>query len=540
VTIKILAATSLAALFASGALAQSELAPGETLADEQTFAFRLIDELPTLDPNLIEDVYAGDVARQLFEGLLNQDAQGNPIPGVATDWTVSEDELVYTFNLRPEAKWSDGTPVTANDFVYSWRRTADPATASPYSWYLELMQLKNAGPVITGEVPPDQLGVRAVDDHTLEVTLEAPVPYLPQMVTHTTTHPVPRPAIEAHGAQWTQPGKMVSNGAYVLSERVPQERTVLTRNEQYWDNANTTLDTVTFLVINDDNQALTRWEVGELDRTETPFGQYPELTQEYPGEALALPMLCVAYYAVNVREDAPAALQDVRVRQALNLAIDRDIITRDILASGEEPAYTLTPTATAGWEVPSVPAAEMTQEERNAEAQRLLQEAGYGAGGEPLTLEILYNTSPDLERLNVAVGQMWKQTLGVETTLTNMEWQTYLEAHRSGEFELSNAGWCADYNEASSFLDILTSNSEANASQYRSAEYDALMEQSRTAEDPLPLHQQAEQLLAQDVPILPINFFVSSVMLNDAIKGWPVENAQQLWYAKDLYRIAED
>jgi oligopeptide transport system substrate-binding protein len=535
-----LAAASGAALLATGVLAQPELAPGETRAEEQTFAFRLIDEPPTLDPSLIEDIYSGDVARQLFEGLLNQDAQGNPVPGVATDWTVSEDGLTYTFRLRPETKWSDGTPVTAEDFVYSWRRTADPATGSPYSWYLELMQLKNAGAVIAGDMPPDQLGVRAVDDHTLEVTLEAPVPYLPQMVTHTTTHPVPRAAIEAHGNQWTQPGNMVSNGAYVLSDRVPQERTVLTRNEQYWDNENTTLDTLTFLVINDDNQALTRWEVGELDRTEIPFGRYPVLTQEYPDEALALPMLCVAYYAVNLREDAPEALKDVRVRQALNLAIDREVVTRDILAGGEEPAYTFTPTATAGWEVPSVPAAEMTQDESNAEAQRLLQEAGYGEDGEPLTLEILYNTSPDLEQLNVAVGQMWKQRLGIDTTLTNVEWQTFLERQRTGEFDLSTSGWCADYNEASSFLDIMTSNSEANAAQYLKPEFDALMEQSRTANEPLPLHQQAEQLLAQDAPILPINFFVSSVMLNDAIKGWPVENAQQLWYAKDLYRVAEE
>jgi oligopeptide transport system substrate-binding protein len=536
-----LGAASLLAMLATGALAQGATNPetGEALAENQTFSYRVLDEFATIDPGLIETVDDSHVARQLFEGLVNQDAQGNVVPGVATDWEASEDGKVYTFHLRPEAKWSNGDPVTAGDFVYAWRRAADPATASPYSWYIELMNVANAGAVVAGEAPTDQLGVRAVDDHTLEVTLEAPLPFFPQMVTNSTTFPVPQKVIEEFGDQWTQPGNMVGNGAFVLSERVPQERLVAERNPNYWDNANNLIDEVTFLVINDETQALTRWQAGEIDMTDVPIGQFPRLTEEFPGETFAVPNLCTYFYHINVREDAPEALKDIRVREALNLAIDRDVITQNILAAGQEPAYTLAHSATAGWEVPEVAIAAMTQEERNARAKELIAEAGYGEGGEPLSLEILYNTDQAHQQLAVAIGQMWKQTLGVDTTLANQEWQTFLDARKTGAFEVARAGWCADYNEASSFLDLMTTDNESNDSKYSNPEYDTLLQESRTAADPLPMYQQAEEILARDLPVLPIYFYTEDFMLDDSIKGFPLENAQNNWYAKDLYRVAE-
>ncbi|TNC52421.1 peptide ABC transporter substrate-binding protein [Rubellimicrobium rubrum] len=536
-----LGAASLLAMLAAGSIAQAATPqPGETLADNQTFTYRVLDEFPSIDPGLIEDVEGSHIARQLFEGLMSQDPQGNVIPGAAADYTVSEDGLTYTFTLRPEAKWSNGDPLTANDFVFAWRRAADPATASPYSWYIDLMKVANASQVVSGEVPPDQLGVRAVDDHTLEVTLSAPIPYFPQMVTHTTTFPVPQRIVEELGDAWTQPGNMVSNGAYVLSERVPQERIVMTRNPNYWDNANTVIETVTALVINDESQALTRWEADELDQTDVPIGQFPRLSEEYPEQVHTIPNLCSYYYAVNVREDANPALLDVRVREALNLAIDRDVIVNSILGAGQRPAYTLTHWATAGFEVPELPIATMTQEERNTRAQELLAEAGYGEGGEPLTFEIIFNTDQAHQQLAVAIGQMWKQTLGIETTLANQEWQTFLDTRRDGNFEIARAAWCADYNEASSFLDLLTSDNESNDPRYENPEYDALMEQSRTAEDPQPIYQQAEEMLARDLPILPIYFYAEDFLLDETIKGYPYENAQENWYAKDLYRVAQE
>ncbi|TNC74846.1 peptide ABC transporter substrate-binding protein [Rubellimicrobium roseum] len=534
-------AASLLALLATGAMAQAtHPETGDPLAENQTFSWRILDEVPTLDPGLIEDVDSGSIARQLFEGLYNQDAQGNIVPGVALDHTLSEDGLTYTFNLRPEARWSNGEPVTANDFVYAWRRAADPATASPYSWYIDLMKVAGAAEVVAGEAAPDTLGVRAVDDHTLEVTLTQPIPYFPQMVTHYTTYPVLQSNIEEHGDAWTQPGNMVSNGAYVLSERVPQERTVVTRNENYWDNANTVLNEVSFLIINDENQGLTRWIAGELDATDVPIGQFPRLKEEYPEEVHAVPNLCTYYYAINVRPDSDPALLDVRVREALNLAIDRDVIVNSILAAGQLPAYTLAHPATAGYEVPEVPIATMTQEERNTRAQELLAEAGFGPEGEPLTFEIIYNTDQAHQQLAVAIGQMWKQTLGVETTLANQEWQTFLDTRREGNFQIARAAWCADYNEASTFLDLMTADNESNDPRYENPEYDALMEESRTAADPQPLYTQAEEMLARDMPILPIYFYAKDFMLDASIKGYAFENAQENWYAKDMYRIAQE
>jgi oligopeptide transport system substrate-binding protein len=226
------------------------------------------------------------------------------------------------------------------------------------------------------------------------------------------------------------------------------------------------------------------------------------------------------------------------VREALNLAIDRDVIVNNILAAGQTAAYTLTHEATAGWEVPEVPAAAMTQADRNARAQELIAEAGYGTNGEPLSLEILYNTDQAHQQLAVAIGQMWKQTLGVDTTLANQEWQTYLDTRKQGGFQLARAGWCADYNEASSFLDLMTTDNESNDARYENLEYDALMEQSRTAEDPLPLYQEAESMLARDLPILPIYFYSEDFLMDSSIKGYPLENAQENWYAKELYRVA--
>ncbi|WP_210528859.1 peptide ABC transporter substrate-binding protein [Rubellimicrobium arenae] len=537
----LIGATSLLAMVATGTLVHAATPqPGETLSDNQTFTYRVLDEFPSIDPGLIEDVEGSHVARQLFEGLLSQDAQGNVVPGVATEWTASEDGTTWTFKLRPEAKWSNGDPVTANDFVYAWRRAADPALASPYAWYIELMKVANAGPVIAGEMPSDQLGVRAVDDHTLEVRIDSPIPYFPQMVTHTTTFPVPQKVIEEFGNQWTQPGNMVGNGAYVLSERVPQERIVMTKNPNYWDAQNVIIDTVTALIINDEQQALTRYLAGEMDQTDIPIGQYPRLKEEYPTEAIAVPNLCTYFYHVNMTDAAPEALKDQRVREALSLAIDRDILVNNVLAGGQTAAYTLTHEATAGWEVPEVPAAAMTQEERNARAQELMAEAGYGTDGEPLTLEILYNTDQAHQQVAVAVSQMWKQTLGIDTTLANQEWQTFLDARKQADYQLARAGWCADYNEASSFLDVFTSNSDSNDSKYFSDEYDALMEQSRTAEDPLPIYQEAEEMLARDVPLLPIYFYSSDFIMDDSIKGYAVENAQENWYAKDMYRVAQE
>ncbi|MDE0520436.1 MAG: peptide ABC transporter substrate-binding protein [Boseongicola sp.] len=511
---------------------------GEALAENQVFTYRVLDEHSSVDPQIVEDVSGSDVVRDLFEGLMNQDAQGRLVPGTATGYTVSDDKLTYTFSLRDDAKWSNGDPVVAGDFVYAWKRAVSPALASPYSWFMELMSIKNAARIIAGDVPVDELGVSAPDDRTLVVRLSQPLPYFPQMVTHATTFPVNPAVVAAHGADWTKPENIVSNGAYVLTEHIPNERSVRERNPMYWDAENVLLEKTVALVINDENTALTRWLAGELDRTEVPAGQFPRLRKEHPGEAISFPRLCNYYYTFNLSESGPEAFKDVRVRKALALAVDRRIITENILAGGQIEAFTFTPAATANFEVPDVEIASMSQAERDASAKLLLAEAGYGPDN-PLKFEMIYNTSESHKRIAVAMSQMWKQKLGVETTLANMEWKTFLEARANQDFELARGAWCGDYNEASTFLDLLTSPSGYNDGKYSNTMVDELMTEAKTANDTQAIYTKVEQVIAEEAPIIPIYHYAGVYMLDSDVGGWPINNIEQNWYSKDLYKIAE-
>lgn len=539
-TPKILAAMLLGATAATASAFAAGTHPvtGEALAEQQVFTYRVLDEHSSVDPQIVEDVSGSDVVRDLFEGLMNQDTQGRLVPGTATGYTVSDDRLTYTFSLRDNAKWSNGDQVVAGDFVYAWMRAVSPELASPYSWFMELMSIENAARIIAGDVPVDELGVSAPDDRTLVVRLSQPLPYFPQMVTHATTFPVNPAVVEAHGADWTKPENIVSNGAYVLTEHIPNERSVREKNPMYWDAESVILEKTVALVINDENTALTRWLAGELDRTEVPAGQFPRLQKEHPGEAISFPRLCNYYYTFNLSESGPEAFKDVRVRKALALTVDRKIITENILAGGQIEAFTFTPAATAEFEVPDVEIASMSQAERDAMAKTLLAEAGYGPDN-PLKFEMIYNTSESHKKIAVAMSQMWKQKLGVETTLANMEWKTFLEVRANQGFELARGAWCGDYNEASTFLDLLTSPSGYNDGKYSNAMVDEMMTLAKTADDTQAIYTRVEQEIADDVPIIPIYHYAGVYLLGSDVGGWPISNIEQNWYSKDLYKIAE-
>lgn len=532
------------ALLASTFLASPLLAAGthpvtgEALADDQTFTYRVLDEHSSVDPQVVEDVTGSELVRDLFEGLLNQNEAGELVPGVALSWEASDDKQTYTFTLRDDAKWSNGDPVVAGDFVFAWQRAVDPALASPYAWFMELMSIENAAAIIAGEKPLTDLGVTAIDDRTLQVRLSAPLPYFAQMVTHATTFPVHRATIETHGDEWTKPGNIVSNGAYVLTEHVPAERSVRERNTMYWDNDNTIIDKVVALVINDENQALTRYLAGELDRTEIPAGQYPRMKTEHPDEAVSFPRLCNYYYTFNLSDSGPEVFKDVRVRQALALAVDRKIITENVLAGGQPEAYTFTPAAVAGFAPPQTDMAGMSQADRDAKARELMAEAGFGPDN-PLKFDMIYNTSDDHEKIAVAMSQMWKQKLGVEATLANMEWKTFLDTRGAQDFELARGAWCGDYNEASTFLDLLTTPSGYNDGKYSNAEVDALMTEAKTAADTTPLYTRVEQIIAADMPVIPVYHYAGVYMLDTDVGNWPINNVEQNWYSRNLYKKAE-
>ena len=510
-------------------------ATGEKLADDQTFTYRLLDQFPTLDPQLNQETAGFHVIRDLFEGLLNQDAKGNLVPGVATGYAATDGNTTYTFTLRENARWSNGDPVTAHDFVYAWRRAVDPATASPYGWYLELTEMVNAKEILAGNEPPSELGVRALDDHTLEVRLNTPLPYFPAMTTYATLFPAHRATIEAHGADWTAPGNMVSNGAYTLEEVVLNEYHTRVKNPSYWDAGAVIIEKVTGLVINDSNQALTRYRAGELDHLDSlPPGQYPALEKELPDQATSVPRLCSYYYAINHTASGNPALHDVRVRKALGMAVDRDVIVNQVLKGGQWPAYNFTHLKTAGFTMPDIAYGKLSQTERDAEARRLMAESGV----ENLELELIYNTSESHKQIATVIGQMWKQKLGVETELANFEWKTYLGIRRNQEFDVARSAWCGDYNEASTFLDLLTTTHGSNAGKYSNPKVDELMRASKTAENPDAIYGEVERILAEDMAIIPIYHYANTFLLSADIKGWPYDNVENNWYSRNLYRVA--
>ena len=530
----VLATFAASSVFAAG----THPVTGEALADDQTFTYSLLDEFTTADPQMVEDVSGSYFVRDLFEGLMNQDADGNLIPGVATGYTTNEAKDVYTFTLRDNARWSDGNPVTAHDFVYAWRRLADPATASPYSWFADIMALENVGAVMSGESPPEALGIRALDNHTLEVRLTASLPYFAAMTTHASTFPSPQWTVRTFGDGWTKPGNIVGNGAYVLTEHIPNETATRERNTMYWNNDATIIDKVVTLVINDENTDFTRWEAGETDKGAVPSGQYPRLKAEYPDEAISFPRLCTYYMTFNLSPSGPEAFKDVRVRQALSYALDRSVVTDKILQGGQIQAFTFTPGATAGFEVPAVAFGQMSQDQRNVNAKLLMAAAGYGPDN-PLKFEYMYNTSEGHKKIAIAAQQMWKETLGAEATLANQEWKTFLKTRGGQNFDVARGGWCGDYNEASTFLDLMTTPSGYNDGKFSNAEVDELMTSARTMSDATSNYTRVEEIMANEMPIIPVYHYTGVFMLRNNLKGWPFNNVEQNVYSRDLYKVAD-
>ncbi|MEP3848346.1 MAG: peptide ABC transporter substrate-binding protein [Paracoccaceae bacterium] len=525
-----------------GSVAFADVHPetGETLAEDQTFTYRMSDGLKTLDPQLNEETIGFHIIRQLFEGLLNQDEDGSLIPGVAETWEASNENKTWTFKLREDAKWSDGSSVTADDFVYAWQRATDPATASPYAWYLEITSIVNAGAILAGDMTPDKLGVSALDDRTLVVNLEAPLPYFPAMTTYATLFPAHKASIDAHGEAWTKVGNIVSNGAYTLASRSVGEKIEMVKSDTYWDSDNVIITDITGLVINDPNQALTRWKAGELDyMDDLPPGQFPTLQKDHPGEAFSTPRLCSYYYAFNQTETGNPALKDPKVRRALSYAIDRNVIVDQVLKGGQTAAFNFAHYATAGFEMPPIEYADLSQQQRDEIAKELLAEAGFGKGGAPLNLKLIYNTSESHKAIATVVTQMWKQKLGVETTLANYEWKTYIDIRGAQEFDVARSAWCGDYNEASTFLDLVTTTHGSNDGKYSNPEVDSLMAASKTADDPQPNYTKVEQILASEMGIAPIYHYANTFMLRDGYKGWALNNVENNWYVRDQYRVSK-
>jgi oligopeptide transport system substrate-binding protein len=505
---------------------------GTELAERQVLRRGNGAEPQSLDPHKSEGVPESNLQRDLYEGLANDAAGGGIEPGAARSWELSDDGLVYIFHMREEARWSNGDPVTAHDFEYGLRRSVDPKTLSNYS--IMLRPILNAEAIIAGELPPDSLGVRAIDDLTLEIRLSGPTPYFLGVLTHSASYPVHRPTVEKYGDRWARPGRLVSNGAYRLRDWVMQSHIILERNPHYWDDENTTIDEVWYYPIENQSTELQRYRADALDMTyDLPFRQLSWIRSHLADELVISEYLGIYYFGLNVTR-APFK-DNLELRQALNLAVDREILTRQVTTAGEIPAYGWVPnTANYTQYVPEW--AHWTRDERIAQARRLYQEAGYSPE-RPLRVQILYNTHENHRTVAVAISSMWNEVLGIQTDLINEEWKVYLETRRTKQnTQVFRAGWIGDYNDAFNFAEIMHSESGLNDSGWNNARYDellALAAQERDLERRAAYLQEAERILIHDVPLIPIYFYVTKRLVKPWVGNYQ-PHIQDFIYTKHL------
>ncbi|WP_341677657.1 peptide ABC transporter substrate-binding protein [Niveibacterium sp. SC-1] len=518
----------------------AQLPAGAKLAARQEIVRGNATEPATLDPGKIEGRPESNLVVDLFEGLVSLDPDGRVIPGVAEKWESLDNGRVWRFTLRKEARWSDGSPVTAGDFEYAFRRMVDPATASQYAWFLgKACNVQNAMAIVEGKRPPNELGVKALDAHTLEITLEKPVAYLVATLAHGSLMPIPRKLVERYGDRWTEAGKLVGNGAYTLAERVVNERIVLVRNKHYWNDARTVIDKVTYLPINNQSAEYQRYRAGGVDMTAdggVPSEQLAQIRRDIPTELVTWPQLATYYYSFNLRRPA---LQDVRVRRALSLAIDRDIIATKIIGTGESPAFSFTPDGATGYAPIQHDWQKLSQVQRNDQARALLMEAGYSPA-KPLRLQILYNTSEAHKKIALVVAAMWKRVGPVQVELLNQEWKTYLDTRNRGDFEIVRASWVADYNEPSSMVDLFHSRHGNNDGKYNNPKYDAIVDQAKTTLDATErtrLYQDAERILGQDFPAAFLYHYTNRHLIKPWVKGYG-RNPEGRIRSQDLYLLA--
>ncbi len=475
----------------------------------------------TLDPHKTSTVYEAAILRDLFEGLTIHDAKGQIVPGVAESWTVREDGKAYTFKLRANAKWSNGDPVKASDFVYSWRRIMNPATGSKYANLLYV--LANAEKINKGQAKVEELGVKAIDDRTLEVLLEAPTPYFIELLTHQSALPVHPPSVEKEGKDFIKPGSLVSNGAYVLAENVPNAQIKLNKNPQFHDAANVAIDSVVFFPQKDLAAAARRYQAGELlSTTDIPADQIKFLKQQFGDQVKLAPYLGVYYIALNTTK---APFNDVRVRRALSMAIDREFIAEQIWNETMVPGYSWVPPGINNYREPAyADYKNMAPVEREEKARALLKEAGYGPGLKPLKVEIRYNTTDNNKNTVVAIGEMWK-AIGVETTFINTDAKTHFAHLREkGDFDAARAGWIGDYSDPQNFLFLGQSdNVGLNYARWSNPEFDALMKKAAVENDlkkRADILFEAETIFMRELPSIPVLYYGSKALVSPKVQGF--------------------
>ena len=492
----------------------------ESLAERQHLMRGNGEEPQTLDPHLAEGVPAANILRDLFEGLTTTAPDGRIVPGAAIHWDISRDGLTYTFYLDPAGRWSNGDPVTADDFVWSWQRVVDPATGAAYARMLA--PVVNAEAIFAGSLTSDQLGVTALNETTFQVQLTSPTPYFLGLLTHPTTFPVHRASLEAHGSAHVRPGNLVSNGAFMLEDWQVRARIVVTRNPHFRQLDQVILDRVTFFPFEDENTEFNRFRAGDLHWThQVPSSQFRWLEQNMSDALHVSPWFGTYFFSFNLTREP--FRENLDLRRALNLAVDREILTQRVTRFGEIPSFTLVPPGLPDYEPPEPEFASWTQEEREALARELYARAGFSEQN-PLVVELRYNTSENHRKIAVAVAAMWRQTLGVQTRLVNEEFRVFLQNRAQRRVtQVFRSGWIGDYHDAFTFLELFHSEHGRNDAGYNNPRFDRLLEQ--IAAERIPSRRrnlmiEAERILLEDQVILPVFTYVTKRLVDPRLQGW--------------------
>ena len=493
------------------------------------------DEPADVDPHVTNGKPEGNLQYALFEGLVARDPKTlEVIPGVAESWQVSEDGKLYTFKIRGDARWSNGEPLTAEDFVWSWKRALMPALGNQYAY--SLFVIKNAEAFYKGEVEDfSKVGVRALDSHTLQVELNSPTSYFLQLLDHHSMFPVHRETIEKFGApaergtDWTRPENFVGNGPFIIKEWSPNEVFTVEKNPEYWDVESIKLNEIHFYPVQQFTTEERMFRAGQLHITkEFPVEKIETYRRENPESIRTFPMFSTYFYLLNVNRPP---LDDVRVRRALAYSIDRYSLTQNVAKGGELPAFNLTPPNTNGYTAEAKIPFDIEL------ARQLLAEAGYPNGKGFPELTVIYNTAENHQKIAVALQYMWKQALNIDITLENQDWKVFLANQRTMNFQISRSGWGGDYYDPNTFLDMFVTGGGNNDTGWSNPRYDELIElaaQAKTQEERYQYFQEAEAILVDEVPIIPMYTYSRNRLVHPSIKNW-YSNILERWSYKNVY-----
>jgi oligopeptide transport system substrate-binding protein len=509
--------------------------PGVQLAAKQELVRNNASEVETLDPNVAESVPANNVTRDLFEGLTATDSDGTVVPGVAQSWE-QKDATTWVFHLRRDARWSNGDSVVAGDFVYGCQRLVDPKTASTYANTFGAFLL-NGSDIVAGKKPVNALGVRAIDPYTVEIKTPFPVPFLPELVSNPNLGPVNKAAVDKYGKDWIKPGKMVNNGAFVLKDWQVNSKLVLTKNPRYWDASHVQLNQVTYLPVENDSADVKLYQSGENDWVyQLPSGTYEKYKQQFGTEIKNAPMLGLRYYSFNNKDPL---LKDVRVRKALSMVIDRDILAQRVTADGQLPAYGVIVKGVKGADVTAYDWSTWPMSKRVDEARKLLAQAGVKPGTK---LRLAMNTSDYHKRMAIFAASEWKTKLGLDTEIEAMEFKVLLAKRHSGDYQIARNGWVADYNDATTFLALVQCGSDQNDNGSCNPQADALMRQANALTDQAKRQQlqtQAAKLVMDDYPMLPLLQYTTVRLVKNYVGGYSLKNPMDRYRSKDIYIVKQ-